>query len=530
MSLQWQLSREVPEDTQAVGQGLFADSNLYRQLGERFNELFPEESALDALHDTTGRGVIPRLLLALVTVLQMLEKVPDRVAAAWVVSRLDWKYALHLPLSYTGFHFTNLNHFRTLLLEKQEERRLLDDVIAKLKTAGLIKERGQSRTDSTHVLGLVQRLSQLELVSESLRVAMRAVGGIAEEWLAQYVPAVYQERYSQRQWEYGLSTAEIQQRLVQAGQDGFWFLAQVDAAAPQIVRELAEVAVLRTVLAQQFPAGADQPPVSKRPTGRAVIESPHEAEARYGTKRGRGWLGYKIQITETCDADQPHLILDLEPTGALDNDSPELPKIQARLAAQDTLPGSQQVDQGYMSGENLVDSATAGIALLGKPLADTQGPEGFRQTDFAIDEAAQHATCPAGQTSTVWSAPPDPDGGPPPIQIRFAGATCQGCPFFGQCTTSRRGRSLRLHPYRAALEARRAEAQTAAFLEQLHPRAGIEATISEGVRSHGLRSARYRGQNKLRLQGYFTAIAINLKRLGRWWTQTQPQVAPAAVS
>jgi len=530
MSLQWQLSREVPADTAAMGQELFPTSNLYRQIGDRFNELFPDESAFEALHDTTGRGVIPRLLLALVTVFQMLEEVPDRLAAELVVSRMDWKYALHLPLTYTGFHFTNLNHFRTLLLANHQERRFFDELIAKLRDAGLIKKRGKTRTDSTHILALVQRLSQLELVTESLRVALEAATETDGVWVEQVVPAAFQETYSQRQWEYGLSQAEIQSKLLQAGKDGFWFLAQVDKSAPLTVRQLPAVAVLRTVLAQQFPGGSDNPPVSKRPTGGEVIESPHEPEARYAMKRGQGWLGYKAQVTETCDADRPHLILDLEPTGALDNDSPELPQIQARLAAQDTLPGEQQVDQGYMSGENLVKSAEAGINLMGEPLADTQGPEDFRQGDFQIDEAAQKATCPAGQTSQVWAERSNPKGGPPAIQVRFAGATCQRCTFFGRCTTSVQGRSLTLHPYRAALEARRAEAQTEAFQEELHLRAGIEATISEAVRVCGLRLARYRGKVRLRLQAYFTAIAMNLKRLVRWWTSPRPRAAVAPVS
>jgi len=251
-----------------------------------------------------------------------------------------------------------------------------------------------------------------------------------------------------------------------------------------------------------------------------VIESPHETEARYATKRGQGWIGYKIQVTESCDDDRPHLVVDLEPTAALDNDSPELAHIQARLQKQGTTPSEQYVDQGYMSGKNLVNSAELGICLMGIPLSDTRRPEGFRQADFCIDEEKQQAICPAGQTSSVWSQRPARHGGDPPaIQVRFDAQTCQQCRFFGQCTASAQGRSLGLHPYRAALYKRRAEAQKQSFQQQLHLRAGIEATISELVRGHQFRRARYRGQAKLRLQAYFTAIAVNLKRTVSWLNQ-----------
>jgi transposase len=518
MSLQWQLSRDIPADTAAVGRVILSQDNAYRQIGDRFDQLLPQESVFTPMYANTGRGAISPLLLALVTVFQMLEKVPDRVAAEMVRTRIDWKYALHLPLLYKGFHFTDLYAFRVRLLEHGQERLVFDQILARLKALGLIKPRGKMRTDSTHILAVVQRLTQLELVTESLRVALCAALEVAPVWCKQALPATFEEAYNQRQWQYGLSDSQVKSRLAQAGRDGFWFLAQIDQSAPEVVRQLPEVETLRTVLRQQFTQGPDGPP-AKRPTGRDVIESPHETEARYAKKRGQGWIGYKVQVTETCDDDRPHLIVDLEPTGALANDSPELPHIQARLEKQGTPPGEQYVDQGYMSAEHLVQSAAQGIRLMGIPLDDTQGRQGFRQADFRIDEGNQQAICPAGQSSTVWSQRSRCGAGPPAILVRFDAQTCQRCEFFGQCTTSPQGRSLTLNPYRAALQARRAEAKTEAFQKQLHLRAGVEATISELVRGHQLRSARYRRQAKLRLQTYFTAAAVNLKRTIRWLSQ-----------
>jgi hypothetical protein len=253
--------------------------------------------------------------------------------------------------------------------------------------------------------------------------------------------------------------------------------------------------------------------------GRQVIESPHEPEARYATKRDRAWRGYKVQATKTCDADRPHLILDLEPTSALAPDCPELPKIQERLEAQGTPPGEQYVDQGYMSGQRIQESADRDITLMGLPLSGGHTVAGFQQTNFQIDLVAHQATCPAEETSAVWSERRRMVGQPPTIEIRFDGATCHACRFWGSCTSSRQGRSLELHAYHVLLTARRAEAQTDLFKEKMHLRAGVEGTISELVRAHRLRYARYRGQRKLRLQALFTAVAVNLKRLTRWWKQ-----------
>ncbi len=530
MSLQWQLRREVPADTAQVGRAILRPENTFRQIGDRFNDLFPDEVEFARLYEPTGRGAIPPLLLALVTVFQMLEKVPDRLAAELVVSRIDWKYALHLPLTYTGFHFGDLYAFRQRLLDHGQERLVFEQLLQRLKALGLIKRRGKMRTDATQILGVVEHLSQLELLTESVRLALRATTQIAPAWVAQYLPAAFCEAYELRQSDYGLSQAEVRRKLLKAGQDGFWFLAQIEQSAPAPVPTLAEVVTLRTVLAQQFPAGPGGPPAERRPSGRGIIESPHEPQVRRAARRGgEGWVGYKTQVTETCDEELPHLVVDLDATDAVANDSPELPKIQARLEGQGTLPGEQYVDQAYVSGQRIAESQALGIALCGRPLGDTGGPEGFRQSDFQIDEAAQQVVCPAGETAVVWSERASAEGEPAAIEVRFARATCQACRFFGRCTKSAQGRTMQLHPYRQLLVARRAEAQTESYREKLHLRAGIEGTISELVRGHGLRFARYRGLAKLRLQGLFTAVAVNLKRLTRWWARPcPPTVAVAA--
>jgi transposase len=47
-------------------------------------------------------------------------------------------------------------------------------------------------------------------------------------------------------------------------------------------------------------------------------------------------------------------------------------------------------------------------------------------------------------------------------------------------------------------------------------RAGIEGTVSEGVRAYGLRRCRYRGLAKTRLQHLLTAAAMNWVRMAHW--------------
>ena len=56
-----------------------------------------------------------------------------------------------------------------------------------------------------------------------------------------------------------------------------------------------------------------------------------------------------------------------------------------------------------------------------------------------------------------------------------------------------------------------------AFQAKYAHRAGIEGTISQGVRGFELRVARYIGLAQTHLQMLATATAINLHRLFDWW-------------
>lgn len=524
------LSRSVPADTAAIGQILLAVTDTYRQIGDRFGELIPAEDVFRPMYSYKGMGAVSPLLLALVTILQVMEKLPDRVAARYVVTRLDWKYALHLPLGYLGFHFTDLHAFRQRLLEHGQERLVFDEVVARLKAMGLIKEHGKLRTDATHVVALINRLSQLELVRESIQVALDAVSNVAPVWVSETVPVAFTETYGQRRNDYRLSDRQIAGQLLEAGRDGFWFVAQIERSAPAKARMLSEVGVLRTVLQQQFPQGPESGPTKDRPAGRGVIETPHDPEARGSKKRHKSWVGYKEHITETCDEKLPSLIVDVEVTDATIGDNDQLPEIQERLAEREMQPGEQLVDQSYMSGPNLARSAKEGIDLVGRPEQDHGAPEGYRQADFQIDEEKKVAICPAGHQSKVWSEKPVGDDQRCRIAIRFEAKVCQACPAFGVCTRSLQGRSLGLNPYRDLLAVARARVKTEEFKQEFRLRSQIEGSISEMVRGYDARHARYRGRAKNRLQACFTAVALNLKRTIRWYLQEEARATEAVAA
>jgi transposase len=106
------------------------------------------------------------------------------------------------------------------------------------------------------------------------------------------------------------------------------------------------------------------------------------------------------------------------------------------------------------------------------------------------------------------------------VAVLFDKAVCGACESRPLCTRSKfTGRELTLRPqpqHEILLEARKRQL-TREFWEAYHARAGVEGTVSQGVRDFGLRRSRYVGTAKTHLQHVITAVAMNVVRLLAWF-------------
>jgi len=93
------------------------------------------------------------------------------------------------------------------------------------------------------------------------------------------------------------------------------------------------------------------------------------------------------------------------------------------------------------------------------------------------------------------------------------------------CTRAKHtGRRLRLPPQDQyeALQAAQAWSASEEGQQLSKRRAGIEGTLSQGVRAFGLRRTRYWGVAKTHLQHVAIAAAINIDRIVAWLDERPP--------
>lgn len=538
MSLPGEPIFDIPELTVEIAKAAFPTGNIYMQMRDELG-VFYDDKQFTGLFSHTGQPAIAPWRLALVTVMQFAENLTDRQAADAVRARIDWKYTLSLEMQDAGFHYSVLSEFRRRLITGGQEELLLQMMVNCFKEKKLLKQRGKQRTDSTYVLAAVRHLNQLELVHETLRYALNELAVQAPAWLKRQVAADWFDHYSERTSNYLLPKKEEERQAwaERVGQDGIFLLEQVYCAVHHTeLKDLPAVETLRQVWLQNFyqidgqihlRQQKDQPPSAQR------ITSPYELEARCSSKRDTTWTGYKVHLTETCDADTPNLIINVETRTSTEPDHTVTGIIHDHLAHKECLPAEHYVDQGYMSVEHLVQAnQDYGLDLMGAVPDDNswqarQG--GYDSRHFTIDWDNECAICPQNHTSCSWSLAKTRSQRPV-VKIKFRRKDCGACLQVDLCTNNREKRRTltvlapQLH-FEAQQEARQRQ-QTTEFKEACQLRAGVEGTISQAAYVLGARQSRYRGTAKTHLQNLATAAAVNLFRVIAWLNNVPRSATP----
>jgi transposase len=397
--------------------------------------------------------------------------------------------------------------------------------VGEYEKMGLIKKRGRQRTDSFAILSKVRWLSRLELVIETLRVAVSAILKADREWGEAIIPPSWEERYGERFVMVRYTEKERQDYQKHIGRDGQWLIAHLEEkGVPTEISNLPEVQILKTVWTQQFREMEGQVVFCEKVNsdGHRMISTPHDPEARYSKKRGTEWIGGKVQVTETDDEGYPHLITDIAATSSTQTDYNALPEIQMRLEERECLPGKQYVDNAYMGGSNLANSAQREIDLIGPIYQNFSKQDkladGLTIEQFEVDLEKGQATCPAGVSVRPQMRTQQR------IRFQFPDEICAACSLRARCCLGQSGRTINVGETYPLLQAARQRQETAEFKQDYHQhRSGVEGCLSALIRGTGVRMSRYTSNRRRHLQAIFSGTATNLKRTAQWLAGKRPK-------
>ena len=486
-----------------------AADSIYGRMAAVRDVLFNDDDLAKMYCPDNGRTSIPPSLMCGVLLLQFHDGVGDEEAVERLQYDLRWKVALGLPLDYPGFDPSSLVVFRKRLLKYGEERYAFERFLKVAREAGFLPEKLRQLVDSTSMKGAGGVQDTYTLLRKGIRKLLRAMGfdvpgkrrGLQTN-LGRYLDS---DKKAAIDWSDPKARAEQLRVLVRDAEAALDLAVEhADDAEVRLVGWL-----LTKILGDDIEIGEDGEAKLGQGVARDRMISWTDPEMRHGRKSAsQRWDGDKVQVAEEPGTE---LITEVEVVDASAGDGASLLPMVESVEEHLEVKVEQVVgDTAYGSVDNRVKCAEQGIDLV-SPVSTPGDPE-VAKSAFQIDEVAGKATCPQGQTSTVFREVKD-DAGRKVKQFVFEREVCVACPLFQRCVKSKTsGRTVTLNYHEDVINEARERQGTDEFKEKYKERPKVERKIAELVR-HGLRQARYVGRRKKRLQALWTAALVNLKRL-----------------
>jgi hypothetical protein len=510
-------------DTAALAGHLVPAGGMFGFLAAHRAGVFPDADYADLFAPRgTGRPSVPATQMAAVMTLQALHDYSDRETAEAVRFDVRWKVAIGAPLDDPGFDPSTLVYWRRRIAKSGRPHRINDAVRKVVEQTGVLTGRRRRAVDSTILADAVATQDTITQLISAIRRVAREVPGAAAQIAAVCTGHDYSKPGKPKiDWDDPAAKDALVSALVNDANALVAAIGDAELAEPAA----SAVALLALVAGQDVePAeGSDGTDgrwrIARKVAGDRVI-STVDSEARHTRKSPEARRdGYRAHVAADPETG---IITDEKVTKAAGEDNGD-PAVAAEFLAAETArtggdaPGRRGAagesgvlawygDSAYGTGELRDAIGRAGHQSVIKPKpVQPAVAGGFTSDDFTVDAAAGTVTCPAGITRQITAT----------RHVIF-GTACRSCPLRERCTTSKDGRTLRLHQHDSLLRAARA---TWAASPQLRGdyaahRPNVERSIAQVATWRGRRiKLRYRGATPNHAWLKRRTAALNLRNL-----------------
>jgi len=245
------------------------------------------------------------------------------------------------------------------------------------------------------------------------------------------------------------------------------------------------------------------------------IQSLSDEDAKIGHKsESNPFFGYKTHIAMT----EERIITGLEVTTGEAADGKHLKKIVEQSKDNGIIVEEICGDTAYPSKDNLEYAKRNGIKMISKLNPIVSNAIDKEESGFIYNKDAGTYQCPAGNLSTRKAMDNRKSDGNknPRIVYYFDVEKCKTCPLKDGCYKD--GAKSKTHKVIIPSDThkeQKAFQETEYFKERAKQRYMIEAKNAEMKQAHGLGTADSNGLIAMRLQSYFTAFVVNVKRIVR---------------
>ena len=474
-----------------------------------FDEEFQEELSRMYAEAITGHPPVPPAQLALTLIIQAYTKASDAEAIEALTMDRRWQLAVDcLDCEQAPFSQATLVRFRQALIIHQLDRRLIERTVElafKTKKFGGRQLRGA--LDSSPLWGAAKVEDTYNLLGHALKKALgviarqqgRELTEIADEMDADLVAGSSLKAALDLNWD------DLEEKNLALGMV-LGVLCQIETHLEQmpeskshpLVRSSLEAAQqIKTQDVELDEQGAVKLQKGVAKNRRITIE---DGEMRHGRKnRSKRFDGYKRHILKDLDNG---LVRAVGITMANLAEASVTEALSLDLEHQKVQLSELHIDRAYLSS-SWVKNRDPELTIYCKAWRVSNGNK-FAKSSFVLDWESGRITCP-NQVSLPFR-----EG----AKVQFPAATCANCPLKSKCTTSKRGRSVSIHPDEKFIAELRERQLTTQGRAKLRERVAVEHSLSHIGRWQGDK-ARYLGVRKNLFDLRRTAVVHNLHVLLR---------------
>ncbi len=493
--------------------------------------LLKSEDDFALLYGTTGRPNFSVARMLCLCFLQEFYNFSDQQALDAFGFDIRWRYALDVGDEDAYLSRRSLVEFRRRLAAKDPSMKIVRTIFEKIsKTA--IKKLGLStneqRVDSTHIVSNICTRGRLDLFQKTMGLFIKSLDQSQFSRIPKYI-----RKWHEREPEgwFGLGQVQRKAKVEQLAKYLDKLIAifkndqHVTAGEPYqlLVRLFQEQCEIVHEPGPDVAKGnAKQIKVKKKTKGE-TLQSPYDPDASFGHK-GKG---YSAHITETCNNPRrKEIITDYEVHGAARSDISKAPDILDRLEAAGLMPEKLFADGGYPSVPSALKVIERKVDFITPVNRGRISDEVMGRDQFEFDGDGFVVKCPKGHRPLDHRILSAHNTTGRSLHAIFDGNICRKCSVLDQCPVRapnhrKRGCKpqdtvgdfrLEITPELRLRDQMYSNQQTIEWKEQYKIRSGIEATMSELKRSHGIGKLRVRRAAKVCFAVACKVIACNIKR------------------
>ena len=489
------------------------------------------ESQFAVLYGKTGRPNFSVARLLGLCLLQELNNLSDQQALDAFGFDIRWRYALDVSDEAAYLSRRSLVEFRRRLAAKDPEMKLVRGVFEKISNAAISKlglSASDQRVDSTHIISNIRKRSRLDLFSTTITHFLKSLD---KDQFSEIPKPIQQWYTSEPEGWFGFGQKQQKAKLEQLAKyiyeliDIFGHNNEVKSTEQyQLLLRLfqEQCEVKKEIRSGGTHANTKEIQVKGKTEGECV-QSPYDPDASYGHKG----TGYSAHITETCNnPGKTEIITDYEVHGAARSDIGKALDIVERLDSAGLKPERLFADGGYPSVPSAFEIAENNVDLIAPVNRSRLSEDIMGREQFEFTSEGFVSKCPMGHSPIdhrILSANNRTDRS---LHAIFDGDICRACDVLDKCPVRapnhrKRGCKARdtvgdfrleITPQLHLRDQMYSNQQTTQWKDRYKIRSGIEATMSELKRSHGMGKLRVRRAAKVGFAIACKVIACNIKR------------------